>query len=140
LKLFSKVKILSRYDNNLPNVWIDVGQIQQVILNLLNNAAEAIIAKSAQGGVVYLTVSYLADKNQLEIKISDTGIGMESQTLSRIFESHYTTKPEGHGFGLFTCQKIVKNHSGHIKVESQPGQGSTFAVLLPVQPQTETLL
>ncbi|OGC77694.1 MAG: hypothetical protein A2Z27_01030 [candidate division Zixibacteria bacterium RBG_16_50_21] len=140
LKLFSKVKILSRYDNNLPHVWIDVGQIQQVILNLLNNAAEAILAKSDQGGIVYLTVSHLGEGSQVEIKISDTGVGMEPETLSRIFEPHYTTKPEGHGFGLFTCQKIVKNHSGQIKVESKPGQGSTFTVLLLTQPQVESLL
>jgi PAS domain S-box-containing protein len=140
LKLFSKVKILSRYDNNLPHVWIDVGQIQQVILNLLNNAAEAILGKSDQGGIVYLTVSHLGEGNQVEIKISDTGVGMEPQSLSRIFEPHYTTKPEGHGFGLFTCQKIVKNHSGQIKVESKPGQGSTFTVLFPTQPQAESLL
>ena len=140
LKLFSKVKILTRYENNLPHLWIDVGQIQQVILNLLNNGAEAILAKSSEGGIIYLTVSYLAEKEMVEIKISDTGTGLDPQNLPRIFEPHFTTKPEGHGFGLFTCQKIVKNHSGQIKVESKLGQGSTFTTTLPVRSHSDSLL
>ncbi len=140
LKLYSKIKILTRYDNNLPPVWIDVGQIQQVILNLLNNGAEAILAKSPEGGIIYLTLSHLSDRNLMEIKISDTGTGIDPANLPRIFEPHFTTKPEGHGFGLFTCQKIVKNHGGEIKVESKLGQGSTFTLTLPVRQDSSSLL
>lgn len=140
LKLYSRIKILTRYDNNLPQLWIDVGQIQQVILNLLNNGAEAILAKSSEGGIIYLTVSYLTDQAVLEVKISDTGTGIDPANLPRIFEPHFTTKKEGHGFGLFTCQKIVKNHDGSIKAESKAGQGSTFTVFLPVRRDSESLL
>ena len=140
LKLYSRIKILTRYDNNLPQLWIDVGQIQQVILNLLNNGAEAILAKSSEGGIIYLTVSHLGDKGMVEVKISDTGTGIDPANLPRIFEPHFTTKKEGHGFGLFTCQKIVKNHGGSIRVESKPGQGSTFTATLPVRRDSESLL
>ncbi|MCI0532518.1 MAG: ATP-binding protein [candidate division Zixibacteria bacterium] len=131
-KTYSKIKLLTRYESNLPALSIDVGQIQQVILNLLNNAAEATLAKSSEGGVVYLTVAYLSEAHLAEIKISDTGIGIDAEHLGRIFEPHFTTKKTGHGFGLFTCQKIVKNHNGQIKVESKTDQGSTFTVELPV--------
>jgi PAS domain S-box-containing protein len=140
LKLYSRIKILTRYDNNLPQVWIDVGQIQQVILNLLNNGAEAILAKSPEGGIIYLTLSHVSDKNLVEIKISDTGTGIDPANLPLIFEPHFTTKPEGHGFGLFTCQKIVKNHGGQIRVESKLGQGSTFTLSLPVREDSSSLL
>lgn len=139
-KLFSQTKILTRYDNNLPPLWMDVGQIQQVVLNLLNNGAEAILAKSDEPGIIYLTVSHLPEREAVEIKISDTGTGIEPGSLSRIFEPHFTTKPEGHGFGLFTCQKIIKNHGGQIKVESKPGQGSTFTVTLPAGKNSPSLL
>ncbi|MGB2768414.1 MAG: HAMP domain-containing sensor histidine kinase, partial [Candidatus Zixiibacteriota bacterium] len=70
----------------------------------------------------------------VEVKISDSGPGIVPDILPKIFEPHFTTKKNGHGFGLVICERIVKNHKGHISVESSLG-GTTFTVTLPVTQQ-----
>ncbi len=132
-KQFANIKFLTHFDSDLPPLYIDVGQIQQVLLNLLNNGAEAIAEKGEKSGVVYLTTNYLTDEKIIQIKVTDTGVGMSPEVLNKIFEPHFTTKKSGHGFGLVTCEKIIKNHAGKITVESQPQKGSTFSVTLPVK-------
>jgi len=132
-KQFSHVKFLTHFDSEIPYLHIDVGQIQQVLLNLLRNASDAIGEKPEKTGVVYLTTNYLPDQKQIQIKVTDTGAGMPKEVLNKLFQPHFTTKKSGHGFGLVTCEKIIKNHSGSITVESQPQKGSTFIISLPTE-------
>lgn len=122
------------FDPELPPIPMDVGQIQQVFLNIINNAAEAINAVSASQGTIAIAASYAKREKLVEVKISDSGPGIAPDILPKIFEPHFTTKKNGHGFGLVICERILKNHKGDISVESFPG-GTTFTVTLPVTQQ-----
>ncbi|MCB9654588.1 MAG: PAS domain-containing protein [Deltaproteobacteria bacterium] len=128
---------------NLPPVRIDAGQIEQVFLNLLLNAGQALLGTDA--GEIYLSTDTVdldrADAARLGLTpglyvratVRDTGSGMDDATRSRIFEPFFTTKARSHGtgLGLSSAYGIVAHHRGSIEVMSQPGQGATFSVYLP---------
>ncbi len=130
-KQFSSVKFVTRFDPELPLLAIDVGQMKQVFVNLFNNAAEAIGMASGRKGTITIVVRHLERKERVEIKIKDTGPGVPKEVLEKIFEPHFTTKKDGHGLGLFTCERIIRNHNGKITVQSTPGQGTVFTITLP---------
>jgi two-component system, cell cycle sensor histidine kinase and response regulator CckA len=127
--------------DDVPDVLIDPGQLEQVIVNLVVNARDAI---SSAGGITIAT-SYidldevytargldLTPGEYVRISVTDTGEGMSAETQLSIFEPFFTTKPEGTGLGLSTVYGIVKQAGGHVSVYSEPGRGSTFKVFLPV--------
>jgi signal transduction histidine kinase len=132
-KQFLQIKFVTKFDPDLPPFKADVGQIQQALINLINNAADAINKKEDKKGEILVSTSYLKDKELAEIGISDNGVGIPKEFLDKIFEPRFTTKKGGHGFGLTTCQKIAKNHSGKITVESKVEKGSTFTLTLPIE-------
>jgi signal transduction histidine kinase len=117
----------------------DNHQLEQVFVNLLLNAIEAI------NGVGTLTVATgltVTDEGQLRegeprrwmrIQISDTGAGITSENMARLFEPFFTTKQNGTGLGLAVTRRIIEEHNGSIQVESEPGQGTTFTILLPMK-------
>jgi PAS domain S-box-containing protein len=122
----------------------DVTQIRQIVMNLILNAGEALPPDG--GSVVVSTGSRWMDQTQLStarvgsdlpagryvfIEVRDTGCGMDSQTLARIFDPFFTTKFTGRGLGLAAVLGIVRGHFGGLQVESEPGHGSTFTLLLP---------
>jgi signal transduction histidine kinase len=112
----------------LPAVSFDRQQIRQVLINLFKNALEAM----PRGGT--LTISTQVQGTNLEIAVSDTGVGMTPEVAAHIFQPYYSTKEKGTGLGLAICQFIVKEqHGGCINVESTPGQGSTFTIQLPLE-------
>jgi len=119
--------------NSLPAIYGDGNSIQRVLINLLDNAADA----CEKGGSVEITSLESAgsgDKGQgVVIKLTDTGAGIPPEMLPKIFELFVTTKApdKGTGLGLVICQEIVKAHGGAISVESQVGQGTTVTVFLP---------
>ncbi len=119
-----------------PGLWpaeVDAGEIVQVVQNLVINAVQA----SRAGGEVRLTLRNreLADAGapgrHLELLVADHGCGIPPEDLARIFDPWFTTKPAGSGIGLATCRAIVERHHGRITVESEPGVGTVFTVLLP---------
>ncbi|MDH3874371.1 MAG: ATP-binding protein [Desulfobacteraceae bacterium] len=115
---------------NLPKVKCDFKQIQQVLLNLMYNASEAM----PSGGTLTITANRAnAAKALLEVAISDTGCGISEKNMENIFEPFFTTKEEGKGvgLGLSVVYGIIARHNGTISVESEPGKGSTFKVRLP---------
>jgi PAS domain S-box-containing protein len=122
---------------NLPLIAADPGQLQQVIMNLIINAAEA---TQPAGGVVEVAASlceHLAlDKAgpgaHVSLAVRDNGCGMDEVTTARIFDPFFTTKFAGRGLGLAAVQGIVRAHNGTIRVESSPGSGSTFTAFFPV--------
>ena len=126
---FRGVTIEQSFDSGLPDLNIDVGQIQQVLLNLLNNAADAM--EGVKNPHIMISCSYDSDRDMVEVKVSDNGRGMSDDIQGKIFQSHFTTKPNGHGLGLSNSRKIILNHGGEISVASAPGQGTTFTILLP---------
>lgn len=123
----------------IPNLEMDVGQIQQVMMNLLNNAADAIeersIAEQEAGREIKQKISIIAaydEKSELvSITVSDNGVGMAEETLSKLFTPHFTTKKGGHGLGLSNCLKMAENHQGKLTAKSTLGEGSTFTLTLP---------
>nr|WP_306672075.1 response regulator [Geothrix sp. SG10] len=133
-----------RLQKGLPAVSADASQIQQVIMNLVINAAEAI--GEASGSITLTTgaqrVNEVAAQTMLVgqdvvpgiyvyLEVADTGCGMDQDTLSRIFEPFFTTKFTGRGLGLSAIMGIVRGHKGALRVYSEPGHGTTFKVLLP---------
>src|SRR6185503_14294514 len=122
---------------DLPATMLDFHQIQQVVLNLLNNAEQAIV-EVKKGGTIRLTTRQLGDR--IECRISDDGPGVPLAIQQRIFEPFFTTKTDGKGtgLGLSLCYGIIQEHGGSIRVEGQPGQGATFVIDLPVLANPET--
>jgi two-component system, NtrC family, sensor kinase len=123
-------KIARNYDHNLPPVILDEKKIQQAVMNLIMNAADAIEEK----GTIAVSTRYGAGDHQVTLEVKDTGCGIEQKNLPCIFDPFFTTKPtgEGKGLGLSVSYGIIKNHGGDIFVESNPGKGTTVTVVLPV--------
>jgi signal transduction histidine kinase len=118
----------------LPELRADPGQLQQVLLNLFMNAADAMQDKTRVGRrAIYVTSEADERGGVARVRVRDTGTGIPASNLARIFEPHFTTKREGHGFGLSTSYRIITNHGGKIVVESPIGQGASFTVVLPLQ-------
>jgi signal transduction histidine kinase/CheY-like chemotaxis protein len=115
---------------------VDSGQIQQVLYNLLNNAADAMGKRTGEGGTITLGTDYDKKEKMVHIWVQDTGKGMSEEEMKRIFQDGFTTKKPGHGIGLTISKKIIDNHKGTIEVESKPNQGTTFRIKLPCQPRT----
>lgn len=109
----------------IPPVMVDKEQLQQVFFNLAKNAMEAM----KEGGT--LAVGVRADDESVESYMLDSGEGMDRESLARLFEPYRTTKDGGNGLGLVICRRIVRAHGGEIDVESKPGAGTRFSVILP---------
>ncbi len=109
----------------------DAGQLQQALLNLFLNSLDAM----APGGrlAVGLCPGGNSGKPELELRISDTGIGIPPENMGRLFEPFFTTKPNGTGLGLAISRRIIQGHSGTITAISPPGQGATFIIRLPTR-------
>ncbi len=120
----------------LPPVHASANQIQQVLMNLIMNAEQAM--ESRGRGVITITASSAAD-GFVEVRVADDGPGIPKQTMERIFEPFFTTKPagKGTGLGLSVSFGIVRDHGGTIYVNSEPDRGATFVVRLPVRPPVE---
>jgi CheY-like chemotaxis protein len=129
----------------LPPIAADPAQIQQVVMNLVINAAESI--GDNQAGEVSIRICLRemsatdaaegepAPGTYVEIEVRDTGSGMDETTQARIFDPFFTTKFMGRGLGLAAVQGIIKGHRGVIRVQSTPGRGTTFLILLPAAVQ-----
>jgi signal transduction histidine kinase len=125
------VELATSFASRLPKVLADGGQLQQVLLNLVLNAEQA-MRNSDQRRLV-ISVRHDMRTSALELQVSDTGHGIESANLSRIFDPFFTTRDvgEGTGLGLSICYGIVRDHGGQITVDSRLHEGTTFTVLLP---------
>jgi two-component system NtrC family sensor kinase len=136
LKLISAEVVLDLQDN-LPLVECDSSQIQQVILNLVLNGAQAMQPRG--GGKLTIRTRELADET-VELCVQDTGEGIAPENLSKIFDPFFTTKAEGKGvgLGLAVLYGIVKAHEGEVEVTSQRNEGTTFTVTLPLKSQNST--
>ena len=143
---FKQVHFTVDLGHEIPNLEMDVGQVQQVLMNLLNNAADAIeeraVGKQESGerfqGKISIEASYSKRDESVTIKVADNGCGMTEETLKKIFTLHFTTKKSGHGLGLSNCRKIIEQHNGRLTAKSTLGKGTTFTVVLPrFQPNTE---
>lgn len=125
--LYRHIEIIHNLDEHLPRISTDRSQLQQVFLNLINNAVDAV----QENGHVWLESHVSSD--QVVITVRDDGPGMDKATLERIFDPFFTTKApgQGTGLGLSICHSIMEKLGGSVMATSAPGQGSTFAVRIP---------
>ena len=126
--------VRTRLAHELPLTPIDPTQIQQVLLNLVKNAMQAM----TRGGTLTLQTGEGSDG--VWVSVSDTGGGIPQELLNRIFEPFYTTKKKGSGLGLMIVQRIVRAHGGRIELESQVGRGTSFRIWLPLHERKPRLL
>ena len=128
--LFLNIKIVKDFEVDLPMVIIDPSQIERVFMNMIINAAEAMV------GSGQLTVTTRSDlkKRFIELVFKDTGLGIAKEHMEKIFDPFFTTKETGHGvgLGLAISYGIIKEHKGAIAVESEVGKGTTFTIRLPL--------
>ena len=127
----SGIELQTDFPAGLPQVRADAGQVQQVLLNLVLNAEHAM--RGASPRRLRVALRHDADAGAIELTVSDSGHGIDPANLSRVFDPFFTTRDvgEGTGLGLSICYGIVRDHGGHIRVESRPQQGTSFHVLLP---------
>ncbi len=129
-----RVRLDIHFDD-VPEAMANGNQIQQVLMNLLTNARQAM----SNGGEVSIRLSHDEANNMVDLTIRDNGSGIPQEQLPHIFEQHFSTKsgPDasgkgGNGFGLAACRDIIQSHHGRIRVESTVGRGTSFTVKLPV--------
>ncbi|MCF6159026.1 MAG: sensor histidine kinase [wastewater metagenome] len=142
-----KIEVVRTLDSNIPNVMMDARQMEQVIINITNNAVFAM--KEATGkaehvgtyrkGVLTVGSCFHPDKDLVEIFIKDTGVGISKNALRKIFDPFFTTRKDGKGtgLGLSISYGIVKMHDGSIEVQSEYGKGTIFKIFLPLKAKRE---
>jgi len=125
------IELVTELDPQLPMIMADGHQIQQVFLNLISNARQAMEGRQAAGRI---RLTSTASEKSIRIDIQDNGPGISPDNLRRIFDPFFTTKPvgKGTGLGLSLCYGIIKEHGGNIYAESTPGEGAVFVIELPI--------
>jgi signal transduction histidine kinase len=119
------------FQRTLPNIEADRVQLQQVVLNLVRNAIEAMAGVEGRNRI--LTVSSSVVEGYVCITIADTGVGIDPADKVRLFDALYTTKENGLGLGLSICRKIVTVHGGRLWMEENTTHGTVFAFALPIR-------
>ena len=138
----SNIEVVTRFDPELPWSVVDPGQLQQVFLNLIVNAEQAMKKAHGRGTLIITTIK---NDNNIRITFQDDGPGITKENLTHLFEPFFTTKApgEGTGLGLSLSHSIVLEHEGQLWVESEFGHGATFTLILPIievlSPETEAL-
>ncbi|MFH1312633.1 MAG: ATP-binding protein [Candidatus Eisenbacteria bacterium] len=131
-KRFKNVTITPVLEPTLPDLELDKDQMAQLLMNLLNNAADAIKESGCNRGKITIRTGY--DDQCAWLSVSDSGAGIKEEVKERLFASRITTKETGHGHGLMTCAKIVEDHDGSITVDSVLGKGTAFKIQFPLPP------
>ena len=127
----SKIRVVRRFDEQLPQIRARADQLRQVLLNLIINAQQAI---QGEGQITISTSPYeQALQPSIVIQMSDTGVGISEDDLARIFEPFFSTGKKGTGLGLWVTQDIVRQHGGRIDVSSEVGKGTVFSIILQVE-------
>jgi two-component system NtrC family sensor kinase len=122
-----RVERLMDVPDNLPKVKSNQNQLQEVLLNLILNACQAMGDKGGR-----LAFSAVPNGASVTLKVEDNGPGIPPAVLRKVFDPFYTTKATGTGLGLFVTQRIIRSHGGAIEVQSTQGQGTCFTVRLPI--------
>ncbi len=133
---FASVKVLKDYDSRVPGTMADPMQLQQVFMNLLLNAAEAMPG----GGTLAMRTFYEEKTGLIQIMISDSGKGIDERSIDKIFQPFFTTKAKGTGLGLAITKRLIEQHGGSISVRNNQDGGAAFTITLPAKPVREEQL
>lgn len=125
-----EVTVIPALDDDLPLLFMDKGQIEQVMKNIVINAAQAM----PHGGYLTIGTRHFAATDIVELSFTDTGNGIPPDKMEKIWTPFFTTKTKGTGLGLAIARKIAETHGGRLSVRTTPGEGSTFTLHLPVNP------
>jgi signal transduction histidine kinase len=133
------VRVTLNLPENLPKIYVDLRQMIQVLGNLVVNACQAMISTPLRGQAssttalveTKLTISAALEGDTMKIVVQDTGVGISSENMNKLFEPLFTTKAKGIGLGLAVSKKLTEANGGRIEVESEPDKGSTFTLWLP---------
>lgn len=126
---FRDMEIIKEYDSDLPEVLMDASQIEQVLINMMINACQAM----PEGGKLVIRTGVSASGDHIYIRIEDTGCGIPEENIGKIFDPFFTTKGnKGTGLGLSVSYGIIQSHGGEIEVESKQGSGTAFTITLPI--------
>ncbi len=131
----ASIKIITHLDMNVPKIMAESNQLEQVFLNIFNNAKDALSSEDAPE--IHVTSRFT--NHHVEIEIKDNGPGIPRNTQEKIFDPFFTTKKigKGMGLGLSICKKIADLHSGNMRVESKPGHGASFIISLPIKQEAQ---
>jgi two-component system NtrC family sensor kinase len=135
-KRFRRVDLSVELDEALPLVLADADQLQQVLMNVLLNALDAVEARREQepDAPARITVSTREHEGEFELRVEDSGCGIAAEQRERLFEPFFSTKPAGAGtgLGLAVCRDLLRGHDGRIAIDSEPGEGARVVVTLPL--------
>ena len=123
--LLYNITVKKKYSNDICEVSVDKDKLKIAFLNIIVNAIEAM-----EPGKGILTITTRGENNKCVIEIADNGMGMDKESLGRLFEPYFTSKPKGNGLGLTNTQNIILNHKGTIQAESEKGRGTVFFITL----------
>ena len=129
---FNNIDIQTNLDSKLNRVFIDPDQIMQLLLNFLNNAADAITEASRTSGNIM--VKTMQGSKSVTLSISDNGVGIPDNIKESLFNTNLTTKKAGHGYGLVTCAQIMKSHQIEVEIQSKLGDGTSMILSFPLNP------
>jgi PAS domain S-box-containing protein len=123
------ITVVRDFDSHLPETMADPMQMKQVFLNLILNAVDAM----SEHGTLRISTRYDETSRTIGIVVADSGKGIEQELMGKLFHPFFTTKPKGTGLGLAISKRLIEEHGGTISVQSTPGEGTTFAIKIPVK-------
>ena len=131
------IKLRFELNNHLPSIYVDHIQIEQVIINLIRNSADALQNLPAKQFRQIVIHSQLTSDNEILVRVKDNGEGLDEEQQQQILTPFYTTKTDGMGMGLSISQSIIKAHKGTLYFKSKPGKGTSFYFTLPIRKQSD---
>ena len=132
-----RIVLITEFTDNLPTVTGDRVQLQQVVLNLVRNAIDAMIDVQERPRRLLIRTER-EDEHYLRLTMRDAGVGIDPRSIDMLFDAFYTTKSEGMGIGLSVSRSIIERHHGRLWAEPNDGPGSTFAFSIPCAPSSGT--
>jgi signal transduction histidine kinase len=131
------IKLTFQLENNLPSIYVDHIHIEQIIINLIRNSADALQNLPAKQHRCLTIYSRLTLNNAIQVGVKDNGPGLDEEQQQKILTPFYTTKTDGMGMGLSISRSLIEAHEGALRFNSKPGKGSTFYFTLPIQRKSD---
>jgi signal transduction histidine kinase len=137
-KRFSDVALTTELAPDIPTLTLDIDQTAQLLMNLLNNAADAIRDAGNEQGEVQISTGL--ESTAVSLQVSDNGVGIPDDLKDKLFTTRFTTKDYGHGFGMVTCGRILEHHHASHSIQSEPGKGTSITISFPLVCQSAPAL